>query len=427
MSTGTVGIPKDKLNRRMKKVLFTITAVGVMLISNSLNAQKLEVSSAGQALKGAEQMMPQAQMSQDFSKVKGKLLSAKDYIDQAHAKQEKTNGLKPKDLPRYHSYRSQIYLYYMMMAVSEEDIKTDVEANEEKYGEIIMESARKCRDTDGNGSYWEPLKTKLNIFRIGYAQAGAKMFNEQKYEEAYMAFTSGAEIAEVINNPDSITFYNAGLASERLEKYDEAEKYYGKCVELGYDGAKSYEMLANVQVQQEKMEEATKTLQAGLAKYPGDMGLIRQQLNMHLLAGEYDKAEAAAAKVIEKDPSNPVLHFAIGTIYDELKRYDDAEKSYNKALELDPDYFDALYSKGASYNNQAAEIYSTINEITDVVLQQEESKRADTLLARARPLLERCHKMKPEDKVTMEALKQIYARLGEDELWSEMKKKLENQ
>lgn len=407
----------------MKKILIVAIAT---LLTTSLFAQGKDLSSAAYAYNAAQQMMPEAQQSGDFARVKGKILSAKEHIDAAYTKQQETNGLKSKDIPKLWRYRSEIYMGYMMMAAADEEVKADVEKNAEAYEEAVFGSARKCKETDTKQTHWEPLKQKMNLMRWGLASTGVQFFNEQKYEEAYEAFTGASELAELIEMKDSLSFYNAGLASEKLEKYDEAEMYYAKCTKLGYQGALTYVLLAQAQNKQNKFDAANKTLEEGLEKYPGNMDLIKEQLNGYLISEQYDKAEEAMNKVIAKEPNNAVLHFSIGTIYDNLKRYDDAEKAYDKALAIDPDYFDALYSKGVSYFNQAVEKYEKVETLTDVVLQDSETKIADELLNKAMPILEKAHKLQPEDRSTMTALKQIYGRLGMDDKWKEMKDKLAN-
>ena len=369
-------------------------------------------------------MMGAAMQSGDYSKVKVKILSAKKYIDQAHTKQEASKGLKTKEVPKLWSYRCEIYLAYIMMAGSEDDIKADVEKNEEAFEEVIFKSAENCRKTDVNKAYWEPLKQKLNLMRWGSASSGVEMFNEKKYEEAYELFTSASQLADIIEMDDSLSFYNAGLASEKLEKYDEAAIYYAKCAKLGYQGALTYVLLSQSLNKEKKHDEAGKALAEGLEKYPGNLDLIKEQLNGYLLSEQYDKAEESMAKVIAKEPNNAVLHFSIGTIYDNLKRYDDAEKAYDAALAIDADYFDALYSKGVSFFNQAVEIYDGVETLTNVVEQDSEVKRAEGLMERAIPVLEKAHGMNGEDRNTMTALKQIYGRLDMEEKYVEMKNKL---
>ena len=72
----------------MKKILIVII---VGCIANVTIGQGKDLNSAAYAFNGAQQMLPAAQKSGDFSKVKGKILSAKKYIDAALEKQKETN------------------------------------------------------------------------------------------------------------------------------------------------------------------------------------------------------------------------------------------------------------------------------------------------------------------------------------------------
>ncbi|MBT5403293.1 MAG: hypothetical protein HOL28_07595, partial [Crocinitomicaceae bacterium] len=71
------------------------------------------------------------------------------------------------------------------------------------------------------------------------------------------------------------------------------------------------------------------------------------------------------------------------------------------------------------------EIYDEVQTLTDVVLQDEKVKKAEELMNKAMPVLEKAHGINAEDRNTMTALKQIYGRLGMDDKWLEMKKKLQ--
>lgn len=406
----------------MKKTLIVICMIGLTSLAFG---QGKDLTSAALAFNSAQQMLPTAQKTGDFSKVKGKIISAKNYIDVARDKQAAAPALKSKDIPKLWRYRCDIYITYMMMAGADSEVREDVENNAKKMEEAVFGSARKCKETDIKNEHWPPLKQKMNLMRWGLASTGVQFFNDKKYEEAYDAFIGASEIAELIEMSDSLSFYNAGLACEKLEKYNEAEVYYQKCVNLGYQGALTNVLLAQTQTKQGKVDEARKTIELALEKYPGNMDLVKEQLNGYLLNEQYAKAEESMAKVIAKEPNNPVLYFSIGTIYDNLKRYEDAEKAYNAALGIDPNYFEALYSKGVSYFNQAVEIYDEIQTLTDVVEQDSKEKLAEDLMNKAMPVLEKAHGINAEDRNTMTALKQIYGRLGMDDKWSAMKKKLQ--
>ena len=51
-------------------------------------------------------------------------------------------------------------------------------------------------------------------------------------------------------------------------------------------------------------------------------------------------------KIKEKEPNNPIVYFNIGTVLNDMGSFDEAVKSFERAIELKPDYFDALFNFG---------------------------------------------------------------------------------
>ena len=89
-----------------------------------------------------------------------------------------------------------------------------------------------------------------------------------------------------------------------------------------------------------------------------------------------------------------------------------ALKAYEKALKLNPDYFDAAFNMGILYNNVAAELLLKANNLPNDAEKEYQSlkKEADTNLDLALPLLEKAVLLNPTDLSTLIALKQIYVR-----------------
>lgn len=64
---------------------------------------------------------------------------------------------------------------------------------------------------------------------------------------------------------------------------------------------------------------------------------------------EYDKALEVVTGAIRRFPDQALLYVHAGDIYRSLKRYDEAFANWQKALELDCSYLDAVYSMGFCY------------------------------------------------------------------------------
>jgi tetratricopeptide (TPR) repeat protein len=68
-------------------------------------------------------------------------------------------------------------------------------------------------------------------------------------------------------------------------------------------------------------------------------------------AGKLDEAEAAYKELLTKAPSIPEIHYNLGFLYSQKKDWTSAEASFQKALELKPDYGDAMVALGKVYQD----------------------------------------------------------------------------
>jgi tetratricopeptide (TPR) repeat protein len=171
---------------------------------------------------------------------------------------------------------------------------------------------------------------------------------------------------------------------------------------------------------------AFKVIQAGRALYPNDLQVLFAETNLYLAKGESAKALANLEMAKKLDPSNPTIFFAVGAQYDNAGNVDEAEKAYLTALELKPDYFDAIYNLGALHVNNAAKQMTDANAIPpDKEKEYLAMKaKADASLDKALPYLEKAHAMDPADKNTIRSLKEIYARKSMMDKVKEMDEKL---
>lgn len=95
-------------------------------------------------------------------------------------------------------------------------------------------------------------------------------------------------------------------------------------------------------------EEAMRYSQM-LASNPGDYRLWLLCAAAHEFIGEYEQALEVVTEGIGRYPDKAALYVHAGDICRSLKRYDEAFDYWNKAIDLDADYLDAVYSKGFCY------------------------------------------------------------------------------
>lgn len=126
----------------------------------------------------------------------------------------------------------------------------------------------------------------------------------------------------------------------------------------------------------------------------------------------------------------------MGSIYDKLSTPEDAAKKPSKeeyqalrkkwrlllkAIEISPDYFNAIYNLGALYFNEAGDILKTAGDIKDNKVYEQETKRAEALLQKALPHLEKAHQLDDKDRNTLISLKELYFRNGNEAKYAEIK------
>jgi tetratricopeptide (TPR) repeat protein len=107
--------------------------------------------------------------------------------------------------------------------------------------------------------------------------------------------------------------------------------------------------------------------------------------------------------------------------------FEKTENAYQRALEIDPEYFDAAYNLGALYVNAAAVL---IEEANKLPLDKEKEynkliEKANDYLSKSLPNLERALVLQPNDFNTMVSLKEIYTRLNKLEKLQEINQRIE--
>jgi tetratricopeptide (TPR) repeat protein len=124
----------------------------------------------------------------------------------------------------------------------------------------------------------------------------------------------------------------------------------------------------------------TKTEESGeiiLAYYPAltkepltpyDVSEIIEDGRQYLENEDYDNAIKSFDKAMSLNPKNPILYNYKGDVFFKLKKYEEAIKCYDAALDLNPKYLDVLKDKGLSLHfltkyKEAIECFDKVLEI----------------------------------------------------------------
>lgn len=429
------------------------TIASVLLISFSTLgvAQKSKINAAWRGLTDYQATLKE---KPDVSY----LLKAKEAIDLAAANEE------TKSNPKTHVYKTQIYyeLFKSNLKAEEEkaaantgDKKQRMEVAYSNVGTTDFKEAIKSfefvkTNAKDQSMFQELLTTGLSMIDdLNNLAVGS--YKAKKYDEASDYFENSFNLSSMVNQgkKDTVSLFNASLSAQKAKNYQKVVKINQRMIDEKMANASTYQYLYNAKLNTQDTTGAFTTLQEGRKIYPGDVALLNLETQHYLTTGKQAESINNLNLALEKDPNNPLLHLILAGSYDgmmspkgadgkDLPRpanadelFTKAEEHYKKAIELKPsaDYlYNANLQLGAMYNNQAIYISNDFNKnakITDLAKKQKEvDAKCDELIKKAVPYLVAATEIKPDDVSTLQALRKLYLRLGDEAKAAEISAKL---
>jgi tetratricopeptide (TPR) repeat protein len=294
-----------------------------------------------------------------------------------------------------------------------------------------LKSYKKALELDDKGRFTKSVKIKLTLLTNDLTNQAVESFNAENYERALLSFEQILELQEIpiikADNPegiDTIIVFNAGLAAFSAENYEKAIKYYGEAAKYGYNEGRTYQLLSKSHLENKDTANALIALQDGFQKYPSDNGVLVELINIYINSGKTNDAMKYLSLAIEQDPENSTYYFAQGSLYDQVGEQEKSIQSYEKAIKVNPEYYDAHYNLGALfYNNGVKQIEIAVKvPSNENARYEEELKKADEWFEKALPLMEKCRELKPDDPYALESLRNLYYRLKMMDKYEEIMK-----
>ncbi|MFN4122324.1 MAG: tetratricopeptide repeat protein [Flavobacteriales bacterium] len=291
--------------------------------------------------------------------------------------------------------------------------------------EEAVKSYAKVVEIEPKGQFTDDSKVKILQASNILLNNGVEAFTKEDFAKALQLFENAVNFKSLLGITDTVGINNSALAAYSGKNFDKAIIHYQRLLSFNTEkNGNNFIALSKAFKEKGDKDNAIKTLQAGRAKFPDDANLITEELNFYLVGGQTNEAEAMLRLAIEKDPKNSVLYFAAGTIYDKLGNREAVISNYKKAIEINPDYYDAYYNLGAFLFNEGKVLQDKANEEKDLKKYEAGKKLADAKFAEALPYLERAVELRPDEMDIANILLQLYGRLNMDEKFMELKKKI---
>lgn len=416
----------------MKKVL--VIAAALVVSTGALFAQKPKVTTAYNALN-----------SYNRDKDPADLQKAKTNIDDA------TVHADTKDDAKTWFYRGNVYLAlyqaeYNATMASHKDVTDAGKKQSMSYVETPTTNLAEATNAYLKAKQLDKVQVYDGISKgLGdcyfYTQnVGIANYNQEKYAEAYPMFDLAMSISASNGVTDTQNINNTAVSAMNAKMYDKAIPNFKKLTDINYGKGNTWLLLAQCHNDKGDSVAYKSTIAAGLKKYPNDADLLTEDVNIKLKEGKAAEAVAQLEALTSQRKDDPELFFVVGNVYDRManpsdkdgkpmdkpKNYEElhgkAAENYKKAIELKPDYFDAIYNLGILYYNQSIEYYNRSNStIADAA---KYGTMWEAPLKVSVEYLEKARSMEPKDVNTILALKICYGNLGDSENYDKMKEEL---
>jgi len=358
----------------------------------------------------------------------GQLDKAKENIDAAIIHPQ-TSGQ-----PKTWLYKGNVYL---AIALTEEEKFKSLDPDPLKQSYDAYQKSIEL-DKDYIQPTANPPSAMLGLFVIGeqHYNKGVEFFNGKKFDLAIVEFEQTKKINSIFGQKDSLATFNAAICAIQIEDNDKAIQYLRELVTMNYMNPLVYTYLSTLYKDKGETDNALKVIKGGKTKFPNDLNIIIAEANVYLATGDIVNAQKTLEIAIQKDPNNPMLHFTVGSNFDQMSRKEGvtdeeridlmgkAEKAYENAIILNPDYFDAYYNMGALFFNEGVRLFEIADAITDMKLYAVEKGKFEAMWNKSMPFLEKAHQLDPNDIHTLVSLRILYARLSMNDKLKEVSDKI---
>jgi tetratricopeptide (TPR) repeat protein len=388
----------------MRKIVVTLLVS--LIVTTGIYAQKSKRTSAYNYNKEFDNKIEMYKLKKDqksLEEAKAALKLAKENIEPTITHEKTMND------PKTWLYRGIIYYNDARLPI---DLDTLGKINMES-AMTSFESLKKAKEIDAKKRYETDIDLYLqNLYNLFFSQ-GATSFNNKDYALAKSELKSAFLVQQLKGTFDTTAAFYVGLVSFMDKDADNTIDYMKKCDEVSFKDPRIYIYWNRALKMKGDTTAAIQVIQKARVKYPEELQILLEEAQIYLEKGENEKLKTSLLQAVKKDTDNANLWFLLGKTYDDDGEKVKAEEYYTKAIEANPDFFEAYYNIGAIYNNKASELMKEAND-----LPLEESAKYDKLileangyLEKAVPWLEKALKIKPDDTYTLHALKEAYTKL----------------
>jgi tetratricopeptide (TPR) repeat protein len=313
------------------------------------------------------------------------LNKAKEAIDKA------VTNAKTANLPQTYAIKASVYgTLAELDSVSTTSLPLFTSADE---------ALKKAKSLDTKGEQAKLIDNASRILARYELNKGVKAYQANNFEQAYKSF----DYFRTLMPEDTTALLYTGLAASNIKNYPAAIASYDKLVTTKYSNVRGvYNDLVTLHLNNKDTTGALKSISEGLAKYPNNADLRRMEIEISLQQGKQKEVLSKITDAIANDPKNKTLYYYAGLVYsnsadlaaqklakapaaskaslqaEKEQGYQKAADMYKKAVEIDPNYFEATLNLGYVIISPAIDMYNAANK-----LPSNQQKAYETAMAKA--------------------------------------------
>lgn len=346
----------------------------------------------------------------------GDVLKAKENIDEATVNEES------KIMAKTWLYRGDVYSrIYEAKVFFPQNPEALFIAKDAYFKAFELELNPKKKDDVQPG-----LTNLANYFYL----EGVSFFQASKWEPAYKNFRAALDVDEFLikNNLKTVVdtnfYFVVALTAFNSGNTDDAIYASEKLLDMDYKNEVVYVIASESYKLKGLNDKFLSTLEKGRVKYPNNLDLLLKEINYYISEDKPDILIGKLDAAIKLDAKNASLYQALGNVYDKMKDKEKAILNYDKAIELNPEFFEAYYNKATIYFSDAMEFVGKMNDENDSKKYEILKGQRDALLKdKALPLFLKAYAISPDDVSVIKALREVYARLNMMDELSKLPKK----
>lgn len=311
---------------------------------------------------------------------------------------------------------------------------------------------KKAKEMDTNGENKALLEDAARNLSQYQLNEGVKDYSAKDYAGAYKSFSYYKELFPT----DTTALFYSGLAANANNDSANALANFSKLTTEQFSKNPAvFLTMSNIYLAQKDTVNALKIASQGVEKYPSNAELRKREIEISLVTGKSADVLNKVQGAITNDPKNKALYYYAGLTYSssaatvnadlvklkktskdqaaitalQTKRDDFLAKAvdmYKKALEIDPNYFEANLNLGSVLETPAIDMYNEANQ-----LPPSKQKEYNAMLAKAaaqfdlaKPYLLKAVELDPKSRDALTNLKNYYIGVKDMAKVSETTKKI---